>query len=98
MRSEKHFERGPGFADAALTHNVTVVDRVIHNEEPRRVESPADLQGALQRALQNAPAVIDVVTSQSVLSSDAQKGLGFVPDYQALTTWDEAERKRREAR
>jgi hypothetical protein len=33
-----------------------------------------------------------------VLSSDAQKGLGFVPDYQALTTWDEAERKRREAR
>jgi acetolactate synthase I/II/III large subunit len=63
-----------------------------------RVESPADLQGALQRALQNAPAVIDVVTSQSVLSSDAQKGLGFVPDYQALTAWDEAERKRREAR
>jgi thiamine pyrophosphate-dependent acetolactate synthase large subunit-like protein len=63
-----------------------------------RVESPADLQGALQRALQNAPAVIDVVTSQSVLSSDAQKGLGFVPDYQALTIWDEAERKRREAR
>ena len=63
-----------------------------------RVERPTDLQGALQRALQNAPAVIDVVTSQSVLSSDAQKGLGFVPDYQALTTWDEAERKRREAR
>src|SRR5215475_3832386 len=63
-----------------------------------RVEKPSDLQGALQRALQNAPAVIDVVTSQSVLSSDAQKGLGFVPDYQALTTWDEAERKRREAR
>jgi acetolactate synthase-1/2/3 large subunit len=63
-----------------------------------RVERPADLQGALQRALQNAPAVIDVVTSQSVLSSDAQKGLGFVPDFQALTTWDEAERKRREAR
>jgi acetolactate synthase-1/2/3 large subunit len=63
-----------------------------------RVESPADLRGALQRALQNAPAVIDVVTSQSVLSSDAQKGLGFVPDYQALTAWDEAERKRREAR
>jgi protein-tyrosine phosphatase len=43
LRSEKHFERGPGFADAALTHNVTVVDRVIHNEEPRRVESPADI-------------------------------------------------------
>lgn len=63
-----------------------------------RVERASDLPAALQRALKNAPALIDVVTSQSVLSSDAQKGLGFVPDFQALTTWDEAERKRREAR
>jgi hypothetical protein len=30
--------------------------------------------------------VVDVVTSQQVVSSDARKGLGFVPDYQALTT------------
>ena len=45
--------------------------------------------------LHNAPALVDVVTSQTVLSSDAQKGLGFVPDYQALTAWDEAEQKRR---
>jgi acetolactate synthase-1/2/3 large subunit len=63
-----------------------------------RVEHASDLPAALQRALKNAPALIDVVTSQTVLSSDAQKGLGFVPDFQALTTWDEAERKRREAR
>ena len=63
-----------------------------------RVERASDLSAALQRALKSAPALIDVVTSQSVLSSDAQKGLGFVPDFQALTTWDEAERKRREAR
>jgi acetolactate synthase-1/2/3 large subunit len=61
-----------------------------------RVERAADLPGALQRALDNAPALIDVVTSQTVVSSDAQKGLGFVPDFQALTAWDEAERKRRE--
>ena len=61
-----------------------------------RVEKPADLPGALQRALKKTPALIDVVTSQSVISSDAQKGLGFVPDFQALTAWDEAERKRRE--
>lgn len=60
-----------------------------------RVEKPEQLKGALQRALQNAPALIDVVTSQTVMSSDAQKGLGFVPDFQALTAWDEAERKRR---
>ena len=60
-----------------------------------RVERAEDLAGALERALKNAPALIDVVTSQSAVSSDARKGLGFVPDYQALTAWDDAERKRR---
>jgi len=60
-----------------------------------RVEKPEDLAGALTRALANAPALIDVVTSQTVVSSDARKGLGFVPDYQALTAWDDAEKKRR---
>ena len=67
----------------------------LHGE---RVERPEDLKPALACALQNAPALVDVVTSQSVLSSDAQKGLNFVPDFQALTAWDEAERKRRQAR
>jgi acetolactate synthase-1/2/3 large subunit len=61
-----------------------------------RVEKASDLRRALRRALDNAPALIDVVTSQTVISSDAQKGLGFVPDFQALTAWDEAERKRRQ--
>ena len=61
-----------------------------------RVEKPEDLAGALRRALDNAPAVVDVVTSQRVVSSDARKGLGFVPDYQALTAWDDAERRRRD--
>jgi thiamine pyrophosphate-dependent acetolactate synthase large subunit-like protein len=60
-----------------------------------RVEAPADLAEALRRALANAPAVLDVVTSQSAVSSDARKGLGYVPDYQPLTAWDEAERRRR---
>ena len=60
-----------------------------------RVEKAEDLPSALQRAIANAPALVDVVTSQSVISSDAQKGLGFVPDYQALTAWDEAEQARR---
>ncbi|MHB2167644.1 thiamine pyrophosphate-binding protein [Alsobacter sp. R-9] len=60
-----------------------------------RVEDPADLEGAIRRALANAPAVVDVVTSQGAVSSDAEKGLGFVPDYQALTAWDDAERRRR---
>ena len=64
----------------------------LHGE---RVEDPAELAGALRRALDNAPALIDVVTSQAAVSSDAQKGLGFVADYQALTAWDDAERRRR---
>jgi acetolactate synthase-1/2/3 large subunit len=55
----------------------------------------APTAGALARALANAPAVLDVVTSQTAVSSDARKGLGFVPDYQPLTAWDEAERRRR---
>ncbi|HLK79887.1 MAG TPA: thiamine pyrophosphate-binding protein [Xanthobacteraceae bacterium] len=60
-----------------------------------RVEDPAKLADALRRALGNAPALVDVVTSQAAISSDARKGLGFVPDFQALSAWDEAERKRR---
>jgi acetolactate synthase-1/2/3 large subunit len=47
------------------------------------------------RALANAPALVDVVTSQTVISSDATKGLGFVPEFQPLTAWDDLERKRR---
>ncbi|MFO1039696.1 MAG: thiamine pyrophosphate-binding protein [Geminicoccaceae bacterium] len=66
----------------------------LHGE---RVEKPEELRPALERALASAPALIDVVTSQTVVSSDSRKGLGFVPDYQALTAWDDAERKRRES-
>ena len=65
----------------------------LHGE---RVEKAEDVRPALQRALHNAPALVDVVTSQSAMSSDAQKGLSLVPDFQALTAWDDAERKRRQ--
>jgi acetolactate synthase-1/2/3 large subunit len=61
-----------------------------------RVEDTEALELALKRALDNAPSVIDVVTTQHAVSSDATKGLGFVPDYQPLTAWDDAERARRE--
>jgi len=60
-----------------------------------RVTDPARLEGAIRDALANAPALIDVVTTQDALSSDAGKGLGWVPDRQALTAWDEAEQARR---
>jgi acetolactate synthase-1/2/3 large subunit len=39
--------------------------------------------------------VVDVVTSQDAVSSDAKKGLGYVPEFQPLLAWDEAERRRR---
>lgn len=61
-----------------------------------RVERAEDLPAAIERALSNAPAVIDVVTSQDAVSSDANKGLGFVPNYQALAAWDDAEQRRRQ--
>lgn len=62
-----------------------------------RVADPAELTDALRRALDNAPAVVDVVTTQDVESPDATKGLGFVPDYQALTPWNNAEIERRKS-
>lgn len=60
-----------------------------------RVTDPERLEGALRDALARAPALLDVVTTQHALSSDAGKGLGWVPDRQALTAWDEAEQRRR---
>jgi acetolactate synthase-1/2/3 large subunit len=64
----------------------------LHGE---RVTDPARLQGAIEDAFANAPALIDVVVTRDAMSSDAGKGLGWVPDYQALTAWDEAEQARR---
>ena len=60
-----------------------------------RVTDPSRLKGALEDAFANAPALIDVVVTQDALSSDAGKGLGWVPTYQALTAWDDAEQVRR---
>ena len=63
-----------------------------------RVTDSAQLRPALEKAFANAPALIDVVVTQDALSSDAGKGLGWVPDYHALTAWDDAERRRRQAK
>ena len=50
---------------------------------------------ALRRVLEDTPAVIDVVTSRDAVSSVATKGLGFLPECQAVTAWDDAEHPRR---
>lgn len=60
-----------------------------------RVEEPDELPAALERAFANAPALLDVLVSRDAVSSDATKGLSYVPDYQPLTAWDEAEGARR---
>jgi acetolactate synthase-1/2/3 large subunit len=59
-----------------------------------RVGDAALLDAALERALARAPALLDVVVTRDTLSSDLAKGLSLVPDYQALTAWDNAERER----
>lgn len=60
-----------------------------------RVDDPADLAGALRKALDNAPAVVHVDVTRDAVSPDGGKGLGFVPEYQALTPWDDREIARR---
>lgn len=61
-----------------------------------RVERPEDLPAAIQRALANRPALLDVVVTPEAASSDAKSGLAWVPDLQALAAWDEAERRWRD--
>ncbi|HJZ30382.1 MAG TPA: thiamine pyrophosphate-binding protein [Hyphomicrobiaceae bacterium] len=95
-RLDQEMNYGGRVVGTALRHSDYAAMARALGAHGERVEKPADLPGALERALKNAPALVDVVTSQTVISSDAQKGLGFVPDFQALTVWDEAERKRRQ--
>jgi acetolactate synthase I/II/III large subunit len=58
-----------------------------------RVEGAAELPAAIDRALANRPALLDVVVSPNAVSSDAKSGLAWVPDLQPLAAWDEAERR-----
>lgn len=58
-----------------------------------RVERADDLPAAIERALANRPALLDVVVAPDAPSSDSRSGLAWVPDLQALAAWDEAERK-----
>lgn len=62
-----------------------------------RVERAEALPGALDRALANRPALLDVVVSPDAVSSDAKSGLAWVPDLQPLAAWDAAERGWRSA-
>ncbi len=58
-----------------------------------RVETEDQLRPAIERALANRPALLDVVVTPEAVSSDAKTGLAWVPDLQPLAAWDEAERR-----
>jgi acetolactate synthase-1/2/3 large subunit len=58
-----------------------------------RVERAEDLPGAIERALANRPALLDVLVTPEAASSDAKSGLAWVPDLQALAAWDDAEQR-----
>jgi acetolactate synthase-1/2/3 large subunit len=58
-----------------------------------RVEKPEDLPAAIERALANRPALLDVLVTPEAVSSDAKSGLAWVPDLQPLTVWNDAETK-----
>ena len=57
-----------------------------------RIEKAEDLPGAIERALANRPALLDVLVTPEAVSSDAKSGLAWVPDLQPLAAWDDAER------
>lgn len=56
-----------------------------------RIERAEDLPAAIKRAMGKRPALLDVVVTPEAVSSDAQSGLAWVPDLQALEAWNTAE-------
>lgn len=56
------------------------------------VSDPNALTGALARALDHLPALLDIRTTREVFSPDGLSGLAQVPSYHALNKWDDLER------
>lgn len=56
-----------------------------------RVERAEDLGPAIERALKNLPALLDVLVSPEAKSSDGKSGLAWVPDLQPLGAWEVSE-------
>lgn len=60
----------------------------LHGE---RVERAEDLGPAIERAMANLPALLDVMVTPEAKSSDGKSGLAWVPDLQPLGAWEAAE-------
>ena len=56
-----------------------------------RVTRSEDLPAAIDRALANRPALLDVLVTPQAVSSDAKSGLALVPDLQPLVAWNRLE-------
>jgi acetolactate synthase-1/2/3 large subunit len=61
-----------------------------HGERVTRAE---ELPNALEQALAQAPALLDVHVTRDAISGDGKSGLAWVPDTQALEAWDTAEKE-----
>ena len=57
----------------------------------QRVEHFEDLEDAIKTAMQNLPALLDVLVSTEARSSDSRSGLAWIPELQAVAAWDELE-------
>lgn len=57
-----------------------------------RIDRVDALAVAIDRALENLPALLDVVVTPEAISADASSGLAWVPDLQPIAAWDNAER------
>jgi acetolactate synthase I/II/III large subunit len=89
--------------DQTVTHGKVVGTRLQFSDHAamarafgmhgERVETEDQLRPAIERALANRPALLDVVVTPDAVSSDAKTGLAWVPDLQPLAAWDEAERR-----
>ncbi len=51
-----------------------------------------DLDAAFAAYAEGHTVLVDVITSPEAVSSDSKTGLAIVPDFQALSAWDDAER------
>jgi acetolactate synthase-1/2/3 large subunit len=63
----------------------------LHNA---RIEDPADIPNALNKAFENAPSLLDVMVTRDAYSPDARSGLPGIPDMQPLETWNKLEKAR----
>ena len=72
LRSQHHFDRGPGFGDPSITHHVPVVDRVITSGGARRIDEPADIARLYDEMVEQRRA--NLVRAVEIVASNVADG------------------------